>query len=55
MKGGNYETQLIAQAKTEPSQPNSLGAPVNMYDRRGMARLNAMPPNGELSNSREKP
>lgn len=49
MKGGNYETQLIAQAKTEPTLPNSLSAPVTMYVRERMAGLNAMPPNDPSS------
>jgi len=45
MKGGCYEEELSSQEQTEPAPPNSLGAPVTMYDRGGMARLNAMPPN----------
>lgn len=47
-KGGCYEEELISQEQTEPAPPNSLSAPVTMYDPRGMARLNAMPPNDKL-------
>lgn len=48
-KGGTYEEELSSREQTEPSQPNSLGAPVTMYDSERMAGLNAMPPNAEVS------
>lgn len=54
MKGGCYEEELSSQEQTEPASPNSLGAPVTMYDRRGVARLNAMPLNAALSGTESK-